>query len=388
MKVNIKTLAIAIAAILTIGSVTLVSCNKDEETLTSKVATSAMPGTKGSSRVLEIRDELSSIYTKCDEAYKKDSITFSEICFRNDSTMFLEFTGITKEQVEKLNKLCGDELKDFLDIHPEIVKDESPCYDCIENALYNLGKLVISMQGHTATLVPSVISGDNYWQLMLCEFQCAAVPPCGRAFCLASCIGKYWRSYDGIKYNMDISLQTIADNSVRNLYSRMGNNIVALDENDGYENSEYILSYTDDNEIEMYLADTDKIQLHINGAERSLVLKDIKQSGTTVQFDLFIDDIFFSSCVMTLPESIDFIGVMTSNKKASAIGLLAKEIGKIILQGAIPYVLESIFGGNDAASKCYKHMEKESNACVNANGLPQVQHTNGHNNCSFKCNPK
>lgn len=388
MKVNIKTVAIAIAAIMTIGSVTLVSCNKDEETVSSKVATSAMPSMKGSDRVLKIRDELSSIYKICDEAYKKDAITFSEICFHNDSTKFLEITGITMDQIEKLNKLCGDELNEFLEIHPEVKKEESPCYDCIENSLYNLGKLVISMQGHTASLVPLVISGDNYWQLMLCEFQCAAVPPCGRAFCLASCIGRYWRSYEGIKYNMDISLQIKDDKSVRNLYSRLGNNIVALDENDGYEKSEYILSYADHSKFDIEKVDNDKINLHINGADKSVVLKDIKQNGTTVQFDLTIEDDILLPCTMILPENVDFINAMTSSAKAIAVGPLAKEIGKIILRGAIPYVLESIFGGNDAASKCYKHMEKESKACVNANGLPQVQHTNGHNNCSFQCLPK
>lgn len=387
MKKHFTKIAIAITAILTIGTVTLVSCNKEENVVPRTTSSISM---KSSENVGKIRTSLFNFYSACDEAYQKDAAAFIEACANNDSSVFWALIGITTEEVSELSKLCGEELKKFLDKNPEYKDDETPCSDCIKKALPNLGELIASTDGKTAALVPSIIAGDSYWHLMLCELKCSALPLCSQALCLSSCMGKYLMSYEGIKTNHTFITHIWDAKTEYTMHKVYGSDIYAIKEKKNNVVREYLNIYYDENEFEITIVDDKTMHISLNDTKSPFILKDIKQDGDSVSFDMSIDDIFLASCVVYMPNGENFWSIMKGNSKAILIGPIAKEIGKMIIRGGIQFgiekALESLFGGgSSAASECYAHMESLSRICVEGSGLPQVQHKDKHKNCYFNC---
>lgn len=392
MKKSFKFFAVAIAATITIGTLALASCNKDEYVKSSNVS-SASSMVKGSSSIMQIRNKLVDFYGMCDNAYHNNPTSLIEICANNDSASFLSLTGITMEQINEINSLCERELEMFIKDHPELEKEETPCGDCVLNALPNLGTVISMTEGNTAILVPSSISGDNYWRLMMCELQCSAVPSCGHAFCLTSCMGKYLMSYEGIKKNHSFSIH-MWDGAVEyTTYKEFGSNLYAVEEIRNNMIHEYMCDYSDENEFDVTLVDTNTLQLFLDGTIAPFILENIKQHGDSTAFDLYVANVYLASYVLYTPNGEKFLSIMTGNSKAVPIGPIAKELGKMIIRGGMQFGIEKAFesifgGGSSSASECYAHMESLSRICVDGGGLPQVQHRDKHINCFFDCKKK
>ncbi len=147
---KIKNIMIAATAILTIGVVTIVSCNKDTETFQINDNTL---GKKGSN-IEELRSALYYYYAACDKAYHADSNTFLKVCRSNDMPTFLKLTGISEKLIKFLHETANTEGRRYLNSNPSVAQEITPCPNCEKTALPRLAELASQSNGQLIAFTP------------------------------------------------------------------------------------------------------------------------------------------------------------------------------------------------------------------------------------------
>lgn len=167
MKKNI--LAIA-AAIMVVGTITFVACNKDSDT--NQIVNPSYVSAKGGSTLNQLRNVMVAYYAACDSTYQADSTSFLSVCANNDTVNFLNVTGISRDMLCAYQILALSENEDYIHNHPDLIKEVSACSECQEYALSRLGELASQTQGHMSALVPDNISEINRDQLNRIIYAC------------------------------------------------------------------------------------------------------------------------------------------------------------------------------------------------------------------------
>lgn len=187
MKKTFKKVLVAIAAILTVGTVTLVSCNKDDSETTPNHNTSALKGQTDNHR-----EALYKFYLSCDAAYQRDPRGFMRAADNGNAEEFIDFIGLSHNFVEHWVNMGEEDLPQYMEQHPEYFDEQNqPCRECGDNPLQVLSTLMQQTNGHMAEYVPLTLVRTDFGNYMSCYWRCAFVPPCGRAACWASCMGTY-----------------------------------------------------------------------------------------------------------------------------------------------------------------------------------------------------
>lgn len=187
MKKTFKKVLIAIAAILTVGTVTLVSCNKDDSEATPNHNTSALKG-----KTDNHREALYKFYLSCDAAYQRDPRGFMRAVDNGNAEEFIDFIGLSHNFVEHWVNMGEEDLPQYMEQHPEYFDEQNqPCRECGDNPLQVLSTLMQQTNGHMAEYVPLTLVRTDFGNYMSCYWRCAFVPLCGRAACWASCMGTY-----------------------------------------------------------------------------------------------------------------------------------------------------------------------------------------------------
>lgn len=187
MKKTFKKVLIALAAILTVGTVTLVSCNKDDSEATPNHNTSALKG-----KTDNHREALYKFYLSCDAAYQRDPRGFMRAADNGNAEEFMDFIGLSHNFVEHWVNMGEEDLPQYMEQHPEYFDEQNqPCRECGDNPLQVLSTLMQQTNGHMAEYVPLTLVRTDFGNYMSCYWRCSVVPPCGRAACWASCMGTY-----------------------------------------------------------------------------------------------------------------------------------------------------------------------------------------------------
>lgn len=215
MKKNI--LAIA-AAIMMVGTITFVACNKDSDT--NQIVNPSYVSAKGGSTLNQLRNVMVAYYAACDSAYQADSTTFLSICANNDTINFLKVTGISSELLSAYRSLALQEYVEFLKDNPDFKFDEKPCASCANSALPRFGILSSKTSGHLSALIPLKIENDNLTHLLNCIKKCEEITTSNRlAMCLSTCIAeKYDDNYVPYKrtHNVLIHFFSVCDSAYLN----------------------------------------------------------------------------------------------------------------------------------------------------------------------------
>ncbi len=143
---------IAAAAILVIGAVTIVSCNKDND---NTVENTSAKSVKGNSKLYKY---MADYYAACDKAYEANPDHFLTVCEKNDYNAFLKLTGITEDMTAAIQQMAWDECKSYMAYHPEIEKEVKPAFDCEKEALPRLGELALQCGGNLSAFTPVIES--------------------------------------------------------------------------------------------------------------------------------------------------------------------------------------------------------------------------------------
>lgn len=179
MKKNI--LAIA-AAIMVVGTITFVACNKDSDM--NQIVNPSYVSAKGGSTLNQLRNVMVAYYAACDSAYQADSATFLSVCANNDTINFLKVTGISSELISAYQSFALTENEDYIRDHPGFIKEVSPCSDCQEYALLRLGNLASVTNGHLTALIPESSVDINRDQLNRIIYACR----CNDSHIMVACI--------------------------------------------------------------------------------------------------------------------------------------------------------------------------------------------------------
>ena len=83
-----KNIFFAVTALLLIaGTITIISCNKDNSPFQKTNTTSV--AMKGDVKFDQLREIITEFYTACDNAFANDPDVFISVCESNDETSFL-----------------------------------------------------------------------------------------------------------------------------------------------------------------------------------------------------------------------------------------------------------------------------------------------------------
>lgn len=218
MKKYIWTIA---ASIMIAGVITIVACSKDNETKQSVNPT--FSSTKGGTTLNQLRNVMVAYYAACDSAYQADSTTFLSICANNDTTNFLNVTGITRDMLYAYQTLALSENEDYIHDYPDLIKEVSACSECQEYALSSLGELASQTQGHLSAFVPENTNEINRDHLNRIIYACQCNNPHVMTACisgnmremahelLAKKLNVFWEHCDYAYVNSPKLLQTACE---------------------------------------------------------------------------------------------------------------------------------------------------------------------------------
>ena len=131
--------SIAYAAIITLGTITISSCEKEnteianginKETFTDKSANT-------NSIYQEAKQATISICEKIDAAFALDSVSFKTVCEAEDINGFMNLTGITERELNNYNTLINSVYDTYISENPEFESElgDGTCTECTSNPL-------------------------------------------------------------------------------------------------------------------------------------------------------------------------------------------------------------------------------------------------------------
>ena len=152
--------SIAYAAIITLGTITISSCEKEnteianginKETFTDKSA-------NANSIYQEAKLATLNICEKIDAAFALDSVSFKTVCEAEDFDGFMDLTGITEQESEIYNILADSVYNIYISENPEFNNEAiEPCIECTNNPLTKL--YTITSKAKAVGGLTSVVSG-------------------------------------------------------------------------------------------------------------------------------------------------------------------------------------------------------------------------------------
>lgn len=189
MKKYIWTIA---ASIMIAGVITIVACSKDNETEQSINPT--FSSTKGGTTLNQLRNVMVAYYAACDSAYQADSTTFLYICDNNDTTSFLNITGISVEMIAAYRSYVLQELNMFLSDNPNFKPEYTPNNGSLISPLQYISSIESATSGHMAELVPSYISEDIQYLILNYTYNLQTMNSTfTMTACIAANIGEYYK---------------------------------------------------------------------------------------------------------------------------------------------------------------------------------------------------
>ncbi|MBP3764030.1 MAG: hypothetical protein J6I49_09185 [Bacteroidales bacterium] len=220
-------LAIA-AAIVVAGTITFIACNKDNDT--NQIVNPSYVSAKGGMTLEQLRNAMVAYYAACDRAYQDDSTTFLSVCANSDMTNFLTITGLTSEAITDYQTLALSENEDYINKHPNLIKEVIQRFSCQEYPLPRLGKLASQTNGHLSALIPESAVEINRDHLNSIIYACRCDNPHIMAARissslsymakrqLSSMLNVFWRHCDYAYVNSPTLLKGTCEKEDHNLF--------------------------------------------------------------------------------------------------------------------------------------------------------------------------
>lgn len=230
MKKYIWTIAVCI---MIAGVTTVVACRKDNENNLDSQYTAY--STKGGTTINQLRNVMVAYYAACDSAYQADSTAFLSACANNDTTNFLNVTGLSYEMLISYQSLALAENDNYLNSNPGLKKEITPCVSCQENALSLLGNLASQTQGHLTALIPKSTIGMDRDRLNHIIYACRCSNPSIMVACISSSLGylakqqldlmldDFWQHCDSAYVNSPALLQKACEENNLEQFYRLTN---------------------------------------------------------------------------------------------------------------------------------------------------------------------
>ncbi|MBR7167286.1 MAG: hypothetical protein IKD33_00570 [Bacteroidales bacterium] len=187
--------SIAYAAIITLGTITISSCEKEnteianginKETFTDKSA-------NANSIYQEAKQATISICEKIDAAFALDSVSFKTVCEAEDINGFMNLTGITEGELNNYNTLINSVYDTYISENLEFESElgDGTCTECTSNPLKKLYNATSKTQSTGG--VRGIASGIGDYEIAAagteCFKICNAIPYLPvRALCIAGCL--------------------------------------------------------------------------------------------------------------------------------------------------------------------------------------------------------
>ena len=167
---KITYLKLSLLAVLVAGATMIISCEK-EETSNSKSTVNTDVTTKivDSPSVLNFMRDY---YSACDNAYRRDSITFLSVCKKNDIETFNKLLGFSDDYLKSMYEVYIETYNVLLEKHPEFYTEESSCSDCVTKALPRLGIALSLTSGNLIETVPTALDYNYGMRLSRCIQNC------------------------------------------------------------------------------------------------------------------------------------------------------------------------------------------------------------------------
>jgi len=162
--------------LMAVISLTMVSCNKEEiEKNNSELnsPTSSITEVDFSSYYEAAETLAQQFWTACDMAYQKTPEAFVQACKNNDFKTFQQLTNLDSDYFEQFKAVLLQAQTEIEADYPGISMryQESPCTECVENALPRIGHFVDTLQGNSAANVEKLNNRDCWF---VCSLSCMA----------------------------------------------------------------------------------------------------------------------------------------------------------------------------------------------------------------------
>ena len=157
-------------------SIIVASCNKEdiEKTNSEQLSAASPASSVDFGSYYQEAEKLSvEFWEACDAAYQKHQQEFLSACQRNDFAEFQRITNLDAAYFEHFKDVLLKAQQDIETDHPGITLQyrESPCSDCIVNALPRVGNVVDSLQGQSAVVMDKLNKRDCWF---ICSLSCMA----------------------------------------------------------------------------------------------------------------------------------------------------------------------------------------------------------------------
>lgn len=187
--------SIAYAAIITLGIITISSCEKENTEIANGInkETFADKSANANSIYQEAKQATISICEKIDAAFALDSVSFKTVCEAEDINGFMNLTGITERELNNYNTLINSVYDTYISENPEFENElgDGTCTECTSNPLKKLYNATSKTQSTGG--VRGIASGIGDYEIAAagagCVKACNVIPYLpARALCIAGCL--------------------------------------------------------------------------------------------------------------------------------------------------------------------------------------------------------
>ena len=187
--------SIAYAAIITLGTITISSCEKENTEIANGInkETFADKSANANSIYQEAKQATISICEKIDAAFALDSVSFKTVCEAEDINGFMNLTGITEGELNNYNTLINSVYDTYISENPEFESElsDGTCTECTSNPLKKLYNTTSKTQSTGG--VRGIASGIGDYEIAAagagCVKACNVIPYLpARALCIAGCL--------------------------------------------------------------------------------------------------------------------------------------------------------------------------------------------------------
>ena len=187
--------SIAYAAIITLGTITISSCEKENTEIANGInkETFADKSANANSIYQEAKQATISICEKIDAAFALDSVSFKTVCEAEDINGFMNLTGITEGELNNYNTLINSVYDTYISENLEFESElsDGTCTECTSNPLKKLYNATSKTQSTGG--VRGIASGIGDYEIAAagagCVKACNVIPYLpARALCIAGCL--------------------------------------------------------------------------------------------------------------------------------------------------------------------------------------------------------
>ena len=203
---------LAIAAFLMVaGTVTVISCNKDNEPMQKTNTTSV--AMKGEAALDLLNESFGEFLTACDNAYKNDESAFLDACKANDEAAFWEMTGLKPEFISYFCENSKEKLDNYMSEHPEYEPSTNQCEPCSDKPLSIIGTLASATSGNLKGLIPSSLEEYDYYNIFDAIFWYKELPEFNMAASVIAHLGEYFKEIQSEYLNTELFVAKFDNNN-------------------------------------------------------------------------------------------------------------------------------------------------------------------------------